>query len=335
MSWIKDNKFVVALGSGTLVGAVLLFVVGSKGTNRYEQAEADFAAAAADVTKFERGPLYPRPENRDGKAKAIDEYRKATESLQAAFESFRPEELKNVSPQDFTNHLKAVDQELRKAFEDSKTKLPDPFFCGFENYKTSLARGNATGILEYQLAAIQNLMLALAKSGAGELKNLHRPALPEEEGKDFKPQDTDVARPLPLEITFSGPEKALRGFLSTLVQEEGQYMVIRSIRVSNSKKDPPRASDAQFDKPAPVKPPDAGGVFGGGFVLPGEEPKVEDKKAPEGAAPAPGAAPVIPPPPAAAPAGSGRILSQVLGNEEVQVFLRLDLMLFLPAKKLP
>ena len=28
MSWIKDNKFVVALGSGTLVGAVLLFVVG-------------------------------------------------------------------------------------------------------------------------------------------------------------------------------------------------------------------------------------------------------------------------------------------------------------------
>lgn len=334
MSWIKDNKFVVALGCATLVGAVLLFLVGSKGTSRYEQAEADFAAAAADVTKFERGPLYPRPENRDGKAKAIDEYRKSVEALQAAFESYRPEELKNVSPQDFTNHLKAVDQELRKAFDESKTKLPDPFFCGFENYKTSLARGNATGILEYQLEAIQNLMLALAKSGASELKNLHRPLLPEEEGKDFKPQDNEVARSLPLEITFSGPEKSLRGFLSTLVQEDGQYVVIRSIRISNSKKDPPRASDAQFEKPAPVKPTAAGDVFGGGFVLPGEEPKPEVKKAPEGAAPAPEVAP-LPPPPAAAPTGSARILSQVLGNEEVQVFLRLDLMLFLPAKKLP
>jgi hypothetical protein len=334
MSWIKDNKFVVALGCATLVGAVLLFLVASKGTSRYEQAAADFAAAAADVSRFERGPLYPNRENRDGKSKAIDEYRKSAELLQAAFESFRPEELKNVSPQDFTNHLKAVDQDLRKAFEESKTKLPDPFFCGFENYKTSLARGNATGILEYQLAAIQNLMLALAKSGASELKNLHRPPLPEEEGKDFKPQDTEVARPLPLEITFSGPEKSLRGFLSSLVQEEGRYVVIRSIRVSNSKKDPPRASDAQFEKTAPVKPAAADNVFGGGFVLPGEEPKVEAKKVPEGAVPAPEVAP-LPLPPAAAPTGSGRVLSQVLGNEEVQVFLRLDLMCFLPVKKLP
>jgi len=59
--------------------------------------------------------------------------------------------------------------------------------------------------------------------------------------------------------------------------------------------------------------------------------------------PAPAAAPAAAPAPAPAPApkpapaagDSGRILSQVLGNEEVQVFLRLDVMLFLPAKKLP
>jgi hypothetical protein len=225
----------------------------------------------------------------------------------------------NVSPQDFTNRLKSVNDGIRKAFEDSQTKLPEAFFCGFENYKTTLARGNATGILEYQLAAIQNLMLALAQSGATELKNLHRPLLPEEQGTPYQPQPAEIARPLPLEITFLGPEKAARQFLSSIVKPDGQYFVIRSLRVTNAKKDPPRAADAKFDKPpaapAPAATAAAAADLLGGLSLPGDKPA-------DGS-------------PAPAPVDSSRVLSQVLGNEEVQVFLRLDLMQFLPAKPLP
>jgi hypothetical protein len=35
------------------------------------------------------------------------------------------------------------------------------------------------------------------------------------------------------------------------------------------------------------------------------------------------------------PAASGRILNQILGDEEIQVFLRIDVLQFLPAKELP
>lgn len=327
MSWIKDNKFAVGLGGGTLVGAVLLYLVGAKGASRYEKANEDFVAASGEVSNILKLQLAPKPENRDGKAKALDEYRKSAESLQAAFDAFRPKELKNVSPQEFTDHLKAVNDEVRKAFEDAGTKVPEPFFCGFEKYKTSVASGNTTGILDYQLNGIKTLMLSLAKSGATELKNLHRPSLLEEDGKEFKAGESDVARALPLEITFSGPEKSVRAFLSSVVKPEGQYVVIRSIRVTNAKKDPPRTADAKFERPS-AKPAAAASenVFGGGFVLPGEEPKADDKK--------PAAAPTPAPAPAPA-ADSSRILSQVLGNEDVNVFLRLDLMQFLPAKKLP
>jgi hypothetical protein len=173
--------------------------------------------------------------------------------------------------------------------------------------------------------------------------------LAEEEGRAHKPGDSDVARPLPLEITFAGPEKAMRAFFSALMKLQGHYAVIRSVAVSNAKKEPPRASDAKFDKPAtPVPASSPSDVFGGGFVLPGEEPKVEDKKT------APGTTPALTPPPTTPAPGtpgpgtpasttpstpavvdSSRILSQVLGNEEVLVFVRLDLMQFLPAKKLP
>ncbi|MDP3852012.1 MAG: Amuc_1100 family pilus-like protein [Luteolibacter sp.] len=323
MSWIKDNKFLVALGGATLVGAVLLFLVGSKGADRYVAAKEQFDTAASEASNFEQLALYPRQENRDGKSKALDEYSKATESLQAAFEPFRPKDLANVSPQDFTNRLKAVNDEIHAAFADSATKLPDEFFCGFEKYKTSLARGETTGILNHQLLGIKSLMLALAGSGASELRNLHRPLLSEEEGRPFQAKPTDVARPLSLEITFRGPEKSLRGFLSSIVKPENHCVVVRSLRISNTKKDPPRAADAKFDKPAAAAPAVNDIFGGGGFVLPSDgTEKVEEK--PGGAV-----APAAPPP------DSSRILAQVLGNEEVNVFLRLDLMQFLPAKKLP
>lgn len=323
MSWIKDNKFLVALGGGTLVAMVLLFFVGSKGATQYDLAKEEFETAAQEAAGFEKLPLYPKRENVAGKSKALDEYRKDAETLQQAFAAYRPKELQNVSPEAFTNQLKAANDEVRKAFSDAGATVPEAFFCGFENYKTSLARGNATGILTYQLDGIKKLMLDLAAAGPTELKNLYRPALPEQEGKAFTPGPNAVARPLPLEITFKGPEKSLRSFLSSIMKPDGYYVVIRSIRVANDKKDPPRAADAKFDKPAAAKAAAAASDPFGGFVLPGDEPAEEEEKPAEEAAPEPKAA------------DSSRILSQVLGNEELNVFIRLDLMQFLPAKKLP
>lgn len=322
MSWIKDNKFLVGLVGGTLVGVILLFTVGSKAASRYDLSKEEFDSAYAEASNFEKLAPYPRPENRDGKSKALDEYRKAVEELQASFAPFRTGKIENVSPQDFTNRLKAVNDEVLKAFEESDCQVPEGFFCGFEEYKTSLARGNATGILGYQLGGVRNLLLALANSGASGLKNLHRPPLPEEQGKPWQPRPNEVARPLPLEITFTGSEKSVRAFLSAVAKPDQQYVVIRSLRVANTKKEPPRAADAKFDKPAPAKSA-ASDIFGGVFVLPDEEPAAESaEKAP----------PAEPAPP---PADSSRILYQVLGNEELHVFLRLDLLQFLPAKKLP
>ena len=329
MSWFTDNKFNATLGGGTLVGAILLLVVGFKGSGAYNDAKDKFSAAADEAGGYERLPLYPKIENENEKRKALGEYRKATDSLQAAFEPFRPKEIKDITPQEFTSRLLAANTEVRKAFEEAGTVVPEPFFMGFERYKTSLAPGNTTGVLDYQLSSVKNLMLALARAKATELKNVYRPSLAEEEGQTYTPAANVVARPFPLEITFTGTEKSVREFLSSIAKTDSQYLVIRSLRITNMKKDPPRAADAQFDKPAGGDKATDGGaseVFSGGFVLPGEE------------TPATPAAPADKPAvetPAAKVADSSRILSQILGSEQLQVFLRLDLLQFLPAKKLP
>lgn len=323
MSWIKENKFIAGLAGGTLVGVIILFFVGSIGSGKYEQAKESFDTASGEAAGYEKSALYPKVENKAGKSKALGEYRQAVDTLQGVFEPFRPKEIKNGSPQEFTDRLLAANTEIRNAFTEAGTVVPEPFFAGFERYKTSLAPGNITGILEYQLKSVTKLMLAMSQAKVGELKNLYRPTLPEEEGQAYVSADTAVARDFPLELTFTGTEEAVRKFLSAITKPEDQYVVIRSLRISNMKKDPPRAADAKFEKVETTEQPAAGAdIFSGGFVLPGETPPAASETAVET-------------PAASKTANSSRILSQVLGMEQVQVFLRLDLLEFLPAKKLP
>ncbi len=327
MNWIKENKFLAALCGGTLLGVILLVVVGYSGSSRYAAAQEAYESAAGDASGYEKGPLYPVQENLNAKNKALDDYRKSAEELQKAFAPYRPEAITNVSPQEFTNKLLAANAETRKAFEDNKVIVPEPYFVGFEKYKTTLASGTSTGILDYQLGGIQQIMLALAKAKPKELKNVVRPELPEESGKTYEPGDA-VARPFPLEITFTGPEKSAREFVTALTKLDGRYAVVRVLRISNEKKDPPRSADAQFEKPA-VKPAAGGGndIFSSDFVLPGEEAApAETPATPEEVVPEAAEVPAI--------GDSGRILSPVLGSEDVQVFLRIDLLEFLPAKPL-
>lgn len=326
MSWIKENKFIAGLAGGTFLGAIILLFVGSLGSSKYDQAKEKFDTASGEAAGYEKSPLYPKVENKAGKSKALGEYRQAVETLQTVFEPFRPKEIKNSSPQEFTDRLLAANTEIRKAFTDAGTVVPEPFFVGFERYKTTLAPGNITGILDYQLKSVTRLMLAMSAAKMGELKNVYRPTLPEEDGQTFTAADTAAARNFPFELTFTGTEDSVRKFFSAITKPDDQYVVIRSLRIGNMKKDPPRAADAQFEKPeaSATKAAAAGGadIFSGGFVLPGETPPAAAGKAEDTTA-------------ASQPVDSSRILSQVLGMEQIQVFVRLDLLEFLPAKKLP
>lgn len=329
MSWIQDNKFIVGLSGATLAGAAALAFVGMQQSSRYTAASERYQEASSKAEGSVSLPLYPTPANRDGKAKAVADYREAVNGLQTAFGKFRPEAFQNIAPQDFTTRLKAANDDVRAAFEASKTTLPDAFFSGFEGYTGTLARENATGLLDYQLGASKEMLLALAAAKPTALVNLYRPRLSEEDGTAWTAGPTDVSRPLPFEITFNGPESSAREFLSSLAKSDKYYYVIHTVRIANEKKTPPLSADAKFDPIAPPPTSDAA-TAAPAFALP-DAPA--DPNAP--AAPAAPAAAPEPAAPAAPVADSGRILSQVLGNENVQVFVRLDVLQFLPVKELP
>lgn len=341
MSWIQENKFAATLGGVTALGAIVLFYAGFSYRGKYAKALQDYTDAAAEVEEYEGLSLYPSDANRDGKTKALNEYRAAIGTLQTAFDKYRPKEIQNISPQDFAGNAKTASDAVTAAFTDARTKLPEGFFLGFETYSSgSLAREEATGVLNYQLGAIKELMLSLAKAGASQVQNFHRVKAPEEDGTKWNPGPTDVSRALPVEVTFKIPEKGARAFLDALANSPNYFYTVRTLRLTNDDPKAPNKSDAKFESPTP-----AGGTgrtapadpFGGatGFVLPEETPAT-----PPPATPAGGTKPATPATPAPAatpakPADSSRILNQILGDEEVQVFLRIDILQFLPVKELP
>jgi len=321
MTWIKDHKFLIGLIVGTLllVGASAWY--GKAGASRYEEAKLAYESAATDAANFETLALYPTKENFDSKKLALDEYAASTKALQDAFAPYRPAEQPSISPQDLSAQMKAANDETRKAF-GQRIAVPEDYYCGFKAYRSKVASGEATGILSYQLSVVKQMMLDLAAAQPTKLIGIHRPELAEEIGKKHEIAKEDVARGLPIEVTFQGTEKSVREFISTIANANNRYVVIRSMKIKNAKQDPPRSTDAQFERAAAATPSGAAAAPGAadlsGLFAGAAEP-----------------AAVQPAPVAAPAADTSRILFQVLGNEELIVFLRLDIMQLLPAKPLP
>lgn len=326
----KEKSFYTILGAVTAVCAGGLSFWAVSAGSRYAATKEQFDTVVAEIQKMESLPLYPTPENQAAKSKALVEYKGATEVLVNRLKAYRPKDLVNTQPQTFTDALKKAAKEVKDAYataglsiDEEKGALPKSFYLGFETYTSGLAQQSATGLLTYQLAAIAELheMLAAAKPVA--LNNFYRLPLEEEKGEVYVKKTDEIARALPIEISFACQEATLRQFLTSLVNSKKYYFVVRTLRVTNEKTVGPKAQDAEFTKPESAAPAggDGFGLPGGdAFVLPGDNNATAAAAAP--------AAPV-------ATKSSEQILKQVLGSEKIHVFMRIDQLLFDDSVKVP
>lgn len=323
----KEKKFTGILVGATVLCAGGLYVVAGKGASRYDTAKEQYDSLTAEINSMQNLPLFPSQQNLQAKQKAVAGFKSDAEQLAAKLQAKRPKSLANSDPQTFTNTLVKTAEATMKSYadvnltaDDNKGGLPKGFYLGFEDYVSTPAQGAATGILAYELSAISEVHAILAAAKPAQLLNFYREKLVEEKGETYTPVAGSPYRALSFEISFSGPESSVRNFINGLQSSKDHCFAIRSMRVHNEKQVAPKASDVEFeDKSSKGKEgATAGGIFesADAFVLP-DEPKAADAAAP---APAPEAA--------APKVDTGRILQQVLGKENVQVFLRIDLLLF-------
>lgn len=337
MNWIKSNPFVAGLAGITVLLCGALYFLASTWATRHEEAKQGFEEAFQAVSTAERIPLYPTREHVAGKTKALTDHRQAIDNFRGLFSAYRPAALENVSPQAFTDRLKIAQQEVSDAFGKAEAELPENFYLGFEGYRNTLAQSGATGTLLYQLDGLKQALLKLAEARPSSLIKVHREAVVEENGGNYQPGPNDVVRYFPIEFAFRGSESSVREFITALGSTESHYFIIRCLKIQNERNTPPKVEDAKFevaaaaDKAAAATANPFGDAFFGGI----------DDDSPVEIPAAEGAGDNIPeitseePTEAAVDVDTTRILAQVLGNEELTVFVRFDHAMFLVAKELP
>lgn len=334
----KEKTFVGILAGVTVLCAGGLYYFAGQGSSRYDAAKEQFETLSGEINKMENLSLFPNPVNKENKEKAVAAYEAEATQLAKKLQAMRPTAMPVSDPQTFTNTLVKTAEATMKTYadaragiDDEKIAIPQGFYLGFEDYTSTPAQQGATSILTYQLAAISEVHSLLAAAKPAKLLNFMRAPLEEEKGGTYTPVAGRPYRALPIEIAFSGPESSMRDFINGLQTSKSNFYLIRTIRVMNEKQTAPKASDVRFETAKP-----AAGAAGGGSIFDNIDsftlPDAAPTPAPEGAAPAAEGAAPAPAAPAPAPKADGsRILLQVLGSENIEVFLRIDILLFDPA----
>jgi hypothetical protein len=308
----QEKKFAIILAIITATCSTGLFMWGSKGDTRYEEAKASFDEATNEINRYNKFDVAPTQDNLDKKEQAVISYDKQSKKLIQALRTYGATPVANTDAQAFTDKLVKEVSETKAAFKD--VTLPEGFFLGFEKYANTPAQQSATGILSFQLDATSELVRAMAEAKPTAILNVFREPQPEESGKEYKAGQNDIFRALPMELSFRSSEKTLRSFLDAMQSSKQHFYVIRSMRITNVKQTPPVASEARFETADADEEKDAGGAFGAFELPPGDG---------EAAAPAADAAPAPEP---VKQVAVEEILKEVLGSENINVFMRIDVL---------
>jgi hypothetical protein len=360
--WIKENKFEAGLLFLAILALIGAYIVGGGQGRKYDEHKEYYEIEANKKKGFESKSPYPANENEAEYGEVMEEYRGVIEALQAKFLEFRPAAFASIAPSEFTDKLNTKREALATRYSSDGIEYPDEKWqLGFEKYTATPPRDEATAYLSYQLDALDWLFGALADAKPSALVNVYRKELPVEAGEPMdgkkdtgrrgpaRPSDSAEQKPfyvLPLELTFRATEPSVRAFLAQVASNNKHFFVIRTMRVQNEKRDkPPKKDDVNFEAKA-----DPGAFIPSFDIIPDEPAPEGETPAPDGEPPAPeggtpppadptGEEPLFPTDPVEespepVPGGGGggdedgeRVLGQILGSEEVFVFLNLELLL--------
>jgi len=336
---LKENKFLIGLGSITAVAAGGLIFWGLGSGSSLEEIEGEIASKKSTLQRMERLDPYPTVESAKEKAASLSSVLTKAREVRAKMLEFRPEAMDDIPASEFSDKLKASVAKVRSLYPESDG-LPKGFNLGFMTYANFPAPKDATGELAYQLEAMEYLFTQLAEAGGKEVLNLHRPKIPMEEGNDWDGNSSgskrrrkptrggnlpSVAHRMPVELTFRASESVIRDFLTRIGNSDQYFFQTRLGRVKN---------------PTPIPSGEKGGSAeksGGGTEIVVEESNDGIVVEGDGEIEVEGDAPVEETPVELPekPVKSEQILLKVSGNESLDVFLRLDLLLFTEDQEFP
>jgi hypothetical protein len=226
---------------------VMVVVLGGSGVYMFQSlasfnnASEEHGALARQKRSLETKPIFPNQENLDEFGKRLDEFEGKVDGLHEKLKQFqRPLEL-TIQAKDFPQILADSVRSFRNYTRQEKPViLPDDFYFGMNKYeKGGLPPQAATGILKFQLDAIERLLKVIIETGSDEIYRFDREITPLElaDGKD--PEQTAQVAKYTVTVSFLTPHDGFRNFLNVVSNDKEFFYVVRVLRVDNETKDGP------------------------------------------------------------------------------------------------
>lgn len=311
MNWVSQNKFlagffvvlVLALGGAA-------YYLGT-GYSKYGNSMDSFDQDRLRLLALKRKPLFPNEGNVARIKESVENYQAAVVKLQQSLIRFQKPISTEITDTQFPGILKQRIDGFQKLAEARGLKLPADFYMGFPEYRATFPRPPAVGLLDYQLTAIESIMMKLLRAEIEAIVELKREPLPIESPAYVAPAPAPVLEKYPVELTISGRHEAVRTFFNDLSNDKDSFFIVRFIRVENSSKEGPSMKSG----------PGPGGAPGGDpFFDPAPQlPEFTDPLDPDAAMPADNTF-------AAQPEYDARI---IMGHEKIQVYLMIDVVRFI------
>ncbi len=311
MSWIQENKFISAVLGATVIISGTLFYLGMSARSDAEKKRKANNSAISKTNVLKTNKPFPSSENKQLMDAKLESFTDESLAFQQSLLKYRPETLAKLSENAFSSKVSEHISKLTNLYKKEGIIIPDKGAAfGLEAYMSGrLAPEKATRYLDYQRKALEWMFVKLAEIGPDSLDNVFREKLAEEKpaaasGNKKKNSKntkvTSISRSLPIELSFTCSEREVKTFLQELSNSEEYYFITRSVSIVNLDPESPDIEDGVFQE-APVVIDDFGG---------------DDFKSVEDLAGEP-------------------IIKQVTGTEKIKVHLKIDLILFHEAEKVP
>lgn len=290
-TWIKDNK---SIASVIGVGALAFIGLSSFAVMKNMEASAvneEYLTAKDKIASASAKPQTPTQSVVTMRKADLEAYQACIKDIEAAYAPFIPEPqtLTPIDPEQFRLKLNKTVSDFKLKAKDQNIRLSDGFNLGFEAYVTAPALQQATGVLQYELGAVNWLAEQALDCDITEITRVYREKLPIETAAvapaddkkgsakspatSAKKDKAELYQVLPISITLRGGRQSINKYINAIIDSEKYLFTVQAIRCINEKNG---ALSIKNEVTKAKKKDNTGGSFDFGAAV-----KKDDQKKPE------------------------------------------------------
>jgi hypothetical protein len=255
MNWINKNPFLVALIAITVLGTAITTYLAGEATARRAEAQTHYDAELGRLRTLEAKKPFPSAGTLAALKTQLDTYRTEIIAYQSKLNKMELK-LAPINPQEFQDELRQAVNALQENAIKKNTTLPENFFYGFDEFRSTLPSDQQAPLLNREFQVIRTFVDELVALGVGSINALSRPPRVVKAPVAPPPPRPGQPAPKPVAVEEPAPALSLNRFLITftaqqekfltvfnLIPASEQFLLVRSLHLENTNPvPPPRAS---------------------------------------------------------------------------------------------